>query len=126
MEFVDIYPTLCELCGLKPPENLEGYSFAPLLNAPEQAWKKAAFSQYPRQAKGVGPVMGHSMRTERYRLTEWLPRNAGGDYREVEVYDYQADPNESVNIASKPGNEKLLRDLTAQLRAGWKAALPRV
>jgi arylsulfatase A-like enzyme len=48
VEFVDIYPSLCELAGLPLPSHLEGTSFAPLLNAPEQPWKTAAFSQYPR------------------------------------------------------------------------------
>jgi iduronate 2-sulfatase len=50
VELVDMYPTLCELTGVKPPDHLEGHSFAPLLVAPHQDWKTAAFSQYPNPA----------------------------------------------------------------------------
>ena len=50
VEFVDIYPTLCELAGLALPKHLEGRSFMPLLTDPDQAWKTAAFSQFPSPA----------------------------------------------------------------------------
>jgi arylsulfatase A-like enzyme len=66
VEFVDIYPTLCELAGLPLTKGLEGTSFAPLLDNPNRPWKKAAFSQYPRER-----LMGHAMRTDRYRYVEW-------------------------------------------------------
>ena len=71
VEFVDIYPSLCELCGLPLPEGLEGTSFVPLIQDPNRPWKTAAFSQYPRVVPGYGRGMGHSMRTRRYRFTEW-------------------------------------------------------
>jgi len=50
VELVDIYPTLCELAGVPIPDHLEGHSFVPLLDEPEQTWKKAVFSQYPNPA----------------------------------------------------------------------------
>jgi len=116
VEFVDIYPSLCELAGLPLPKHLEGTSFAPLLNAPEQAWKPAAFSQYPR-----GPdVMGYSMRTDRYRLTRWVKPD--GTELAHELYDHQHDPLENDNVVDAPDNKPLVDELTRQMRAGWKAA----
>ncbi|MFP6864435.1 MAG: sulfatase [Roseibacillus sp.] len=50
VELVDIYPSLCELAGLPLPEHLEGKSFVPLLNDPDQEWKTAAVSQFPNPA----------------------------------------------------------------------------
>lgn len=50
VELVDIYPTLCDLAGVSIPDHLEGKSFKPLLNDPNQKWKDAAFSQYPNPA----------------------------------------------------------------------------
>ncbi|MBN1422232.1 MAG: sulfatase [Planctomycetes bacterium] len=117
VEFVDIYPTLAELCGLPLPAHLEGTSFAPLLNDPDRPWKKAAFSQYPR-----GKVMGYSMRTERYRFTRW--QDPDGEAVAVELYDQERDPKENVNIAGRPEAAKLVEELTVQLRAGWRAARP--
>ena len=117
-EFVDIYPTLCDLCGLPVPEGLEGTSLAPVIDRPDRPWKTAAFSQYPR-----GKVMGYSIRTDRYRYTEWLPRS-GGDPVARELYDHREDPQENVNLANRPENKDLVAKLTKQLKAGWKAAVP--
>lgn len=50
VELIDMYPTLTELAGLELPEHLEGQSFAPLLENPNQEWKKAVFSQFPNPA----------------------------------------------------------------------------
>lgn len=123
VEFVDIYPTLAELCGLPKPEGVEGFSFKPLLDDPRRPWKSAAFSQYPRAIPEQGRGMGHSMRTDRYRLTEWAV--AGKEYRGYELYDYQTDPQGNDNVAQKPEYADRLKELTAQLHAGWQAALPR-
>lgn len=116
VEFVDIYPSLCELAGLPLPEHLEGRSFAPLLDEPDRPWKPAAFSQYPRGRD----VMGYSMRTDRYRLTRWLAPD--GAELACELYDHQDDPQENVNIAGLPANRALIDELTRQMQAGWKAA----
>ena len=117
-EFVDIYPSLCELCGLPLPEHLEGSSFVPLMTQPDRPWKKAAFSQY-----GRGTRMGYSMRTERWRYTRWQERK-GGKVVAVELYDHVNDPEENVNVADRPENADVIRGLSAQLDAGWKGALP--
>jgi len=117
VEFVDMYPTLAELCGLPLPEELEGTSFAPLLDNPDRPWKSAAFSQYPR-----GQAMGYTLRTDRYRYTEWAKR--GEPPVGVELYDHQTDPGENVNIAGRPENKDTVAKLSEMLRKGWKAALP--
>ncbi len=122
VEFVDIYPSLAELCGLTPPKGLEGTSFTPLLENPQRPWKTAAFSQFPRKIGGIGEVMGRSMRTDRYRFTEWT--QPAKNFRVLELYDHKLDPEENENIADRPENAKLLERLTEQLHAGWQAALP--
>jgi len=127
-EFVDIYPTLCELCGLPAPEGLEGKSLVPVMNEPARSWKTAAFSQYPRPGgiPTLGNIrqMGYSMRTDRYRYTEW--RNfKTGKVLARELYDYQADPQGNVNMADDPANKDLVTRLSRQLSAGWRGALPK-
>lgn len=116
-EFVDIYPTLCELCGLPIPEGLEGMSLVPVINQPDRPWKKAAFSQYPRRK-----AMGYSMRTDRYRYTEWS--EPGAQPVGVELYDHREDPDENVNLADQPERKDLIEALSKQLHAGWRGALP--
>src|SRR5262249_38021592 len=90
VEYVDIYPTLTELCGLPQAQGMEGYSFRPLLDDPQRSWKKAAYTMV---ARGKGQF-GRSVRTDRYRYTEWDDGKAG-----VEFYDHETDLNEWNNIA---------------------------
>jgi iduronate 2-sulfatase len=118
-EFVDIYPTLCQLCGLSLPQGLEGTSLVPLMEDPVRPWKKAAFSQDNSRRNGI---MGYTMRTDRYRYTEWLAPNKRLAGREL--YDHKTDPGENINLAVRSGNEKLVERLSEMLHAGWKSALP--
>ena len=126
-EFVDLYPTLCELCGLPVPENLEGTSLVPVMNDPGRNWKAAAFSQYPRPghypAEDNIRQMGYSMRTDRYRYTEWRDHETG-EVLARELYDYQADPEGNANVAGDPENGELVQRLGRQLAKGWCGALP--
>ncbi|MBA4190396.1 MAG: iduronate sulfatase [Planctomycetaceae bacterium] len=123
VEFVDIYPTLAEVCGLPKPDGVEGYSFAPLLDDPNKPWKAVAFSQYPRGSKETGPLMGYAVRTERYRYVEWRKRDGTGVVAR-ELYDHQTDPNEDRNVAGDAANKTVLDQLTKQLAAGWKQNTP--
>ena len=116
-ELVDIYPTLCDACQLPTPPELEGISLMPVIEQPTRSWKTAIFSQFGGAAFG-----GLSIRTGQYRYTEW-----GGNARHgTELYDYNTDPNETVNIADLPENVELATHLSEQLHAGWRAALPEV
>jgi iduronate 2-sulfatase len=106
IEFVDIYPTLADLCGLSAPANLEGTSFKPLLNDPELSWKKTAFTQVQR-----GRIAGRSVRTTRWRYTEWDEGKQG-----VELYDHDTDPGEYYNLAGDPQHTQTIAKLRKLLR----------
>jgi uncharacterized sulfatase len=121
VELVDLHATLAELCGLEAPKT-DGYSLKPLLDDPAAAWDHPAFTQVsrgtptatgakvPKDAKGF---MGRSIRTERYRYTEWDDGKKG-----TQLYDYENDPGELKNLASDPAAEKIVADLKARLKAG--------
>jgi len=118
-EFVDIYPTLSDLCGLPVAKDLEGVSMVPLLEDPKRPWKKAAFSQYPRPKK----MMGYSMRTERYRYTEWIDQQTN-EVKYRELYDMTNDLLCKENIAFKPKNAALAASMHEMMKAGWQGAKP--
>jgi arylsulfatase A-like enzyme len=127
VEFVDMYPTLCDLAGISMPSHLEGTSFKPLLENPKQEWKSAAFSQYPRKAGKTASgekIMGYSMRTDRYRFTVWVKQSDHTAIDAMELYDHQNDPQENTNIANKPENAELVNRLMLQWKGGWQAAKP--
>ncbi len=112
-EFVDIYPSLAEICGLPSPQGVEGLSFAPLLRDPGRRIKRVAFSQYPR-----GGAMGYSVRNERYRYTEWVVRGEG--VRGIELYDYETDPLERRSIAAKWEMVTVIREARTQLEKQFR------
>ena len=116
-ELVDIYPTLCEACELPTPSELEGLSLMPVIEQPTHPWKTAAFSEIKRRN-----ISGYSIRTEQYRYTEWGPDGSRGR----ELYDYDTDPNETVNVVDLPENAERVEHLSERLHAGWQAALPDV
>lgn len=106
VEFVDLYPTLVEACGLPIPQGLEGRSLAPLLKKPWAKWNKPALSYLKR-----GEVLGVSVRTERYRYTEWDQGRKG-----AELYDHGRDPHEAYNLAQDPKHAQTVAKLKPLLR----------
>ena len=109
VEFVDLYPTLADLCGLTPPANLEGKSLRPLLENPKAPWAKPAITQVVRTQEGRR-IMGYSVRTERWRYTEWDAGAAG-----TELYDHDADPHEYKNLAKDAKYAGTVAELKALL-----------
>lgn len=121
VEFVDIYPTLAEACGLPLPDGLDGTSLMPLVKNPDRSWKPAVFSQYPRRMREHGPGMGYSLRTSRYRFIEWRARSG---HREYELYDHQTDPAENRNAAADPACREALEECKRLMQAGWQGNRP--
>ncbi len=116
VELLDIYPTLAEICGLEhAPPNLQGHSLAPLLANPETPWDLPAISQIQRRPQNRH-VMGYSLRTRRYRYTEWEFGAEG-----AELYDYEKNPRETSNLVEDPA----AAPLRAQLRRDLHAAIQR-
>lgn len=117
VELVDIYPTLCDACSLPTPTQLEGVSLMPVIEEPTRQWKTSVFSQ----SGGRGNYTKRfSIRTTRYRYTE----RENDDRFGSELYDYNVDPGETVNLAYLPENRELISQLSEQLHGGWKNALP--
>ena len=115
-EFVDVYPTLADLCGLPVPNGLDGVSLRPILDDPAATVRPVAISQYPRggrEAEGRS-LMGYSIRDDRWRLTLWRDR-ADGTIIARELYDERDDPHETVNVAARPEHADIVRRLSAHL-----------
>ncbi len=115
-EFVDIFPTLCDLTGVPTPKYLDGISLVPAMKNPTSQLREYALSQYPR-AKS----MGYSIRTKQFRYTVWI-----GDYysaekpfseakiEAVEMYDYVKDPLETRSVIGDKAyakDEAMMKDM---------------
>ena len=108
VEFVDVYPTLVELCGLKMPAGLEGKSLVPLVDDPARNWDRPAYTLVARE-----DWLGRSVRTEQWCYTEWDEGRRG-----IELYDLQADPHELKNLARDPTRANTVTQLQKLLHEG--------
>lgn len=113
VEFLDLYPTVAELCGVTAPHQPSGQSLRPVLADAARAHKDAAFTLVTR-----GPQRyGQSARTARWRFTQWSDGTS-------ELYDHDADSEETRNVAAAPANAavvKVMKTLLATLPP-WPAA----
>jgi iduronate 2-sulfatase len=107
-EFVDVYPTLCDLAGIEKPSHLQGESLIALLSGNQDAksTEGTAFQVYPRSPQGIGSILGQAVRTDRWRYVEW--RKPDGSAVARELYDMQNDPDETVNVADDPNHAKVV------------------
>jgi choline-sulfatase len=114
-EFIDIYPTLADLCGLPKPKEIEGVSLKPVLDDASAEVRPVAISQYPRNDAGKS-LMGYSIRDDRWRLTLWRDRK-DNTIHATELYDEANDPHETVNVATKAEHADIIARLSKFLPA---------
>jgi iduronate 2-sulfatase len=125
VELVDLHKTLTDLCGIAGDSKTEGFSLRPLVEKPDSLWVHAAYSQVTRgdlvgtfeagngSKKNTSRIMGRSVRTERFRYTEWDGGAAG-----VELYDHETDPGEYNNLANLPEHASVVASLKKTLSQG--------
>ena len=123
VEFIDIYPTLTELVGIPTPQAVEGHSLVALLDDPLTRWDRFAITQVLRPAdhRLDTAVMGRSIRTERWRYSDWAEGKKG-----VELYDHFADPMEFENLALNPSrkNKSVMSRLRRLLKQKASGKVP--
>lgn len=123
VELIDIYPTLVDLAKVTAPPQLEGRSLRPLIENPRTEWDGSAVTQVLRPADDrlARQVMGHSIRTDRWRFTEWDEGKLG-----VELYDHHADPMEFENLAVSPDRlaQQTIERLRVELRKKSSGKVP--
>ena len=110
VEFVDIYPTIADLAGLPPPDELEGVSLRPLLTQPNTQWDRPAFIQTL-----FVDAPGYSVRTNRWRYIEWGNQGDKG----TELYDQLLDPTEMNNLANSNEYSKTIQQLRKLVHQNW-------
>jgi len=101
VQLLDLYPTLCEACGIPLPTGLEGHSLVPLAKGPQAAWQHPAYT-----VTKPGQIFGQSVRTERWRYTEWSGETGG-----AVLCDLTADPHELKNLAADAEQSQVVEEM---------------
>jgi uncharacterized sulfatase len=115
VELIDLHPTLADLCGLAPPAGLDGRSLRPLLRDQRARWDRPAYTQVTRGGvRSPQAFMGRTVRTERWRFTEWGENGERG----VQLYDMENDPKEQRNLAADPTHAAAVEQMRRLLRQG--------
>lgn len=96
VDFMSIYPTLCDLADLPIPAHVEGKTLRPLLADPTAEWNGIALTTFGRN--------NHAIRTDRWRYIRYAD---GGE----ELYDHSTDPYEWTNVSKKPEHAALKHEL---------------
>jgi iduronate 2-sulfatase len=104
IEYIDVYPSLCELAGLPVPAHVQGRSFVPLLRDPAGPGKEVAVGRFQN---------GDTIRTDTHRYSEYTTP-AGAPQAHM-LYDHDADPGETVNLSLRAEHEAAVRALRQQL-----------
>ena len=121
-ELVDLFPTLCDLSGVPVPKNLHGLSLLPVLADPSTKWRAGAFSQYFKSKPGTGKVLGTSLRTDRFRYTEWRRNDHKGKLEDITLIDFRSNPHK--NIAADPDHAALIKKLSELTKASGEGLKP--
>ncbi|MEQ1825272.1 MAG: sulfatase [Pirellula sp.] len=117
---LDLFPTLAQLCGVTPPENIHGQNMVPILKDPKTVGRGWALTQVTRGgAQNRNRYFGYSLRTARWRYTEWDAGREG-----LELYDHDKDPKEIVNLAKDPAHSKTIAELSEQMKSAVKSSFP--
>ncbi len=135
-EFVDVFPTICDLAGVTIPKNLDGKSLKPLMLNNKAKGKEYAISQYPRKLKKAEmtklgyndpKMMGYSLRTDKFRYTIWMndftskqPFSENKVYAS-EMYDYVKDPLEKINVVNDKNYTSISATLKSKMIAFFKS-----
>ena len=104
-QFLDVFPTLCELTKTEIPDQLQGASLVPILKSADASVHNGVITQ-----QGAG---SYAYRTKRYRYIEWYSKT--GKLQAQDLYDYETDPQEKVNIAADPANADLVKQIAAKM-----------
>jgi len=137
-EFIDVFPTICDLAGVPIPDKLDGISLKPLMLNNSAKVIDYSISQYPRKLKKLemikkgytdSKMMGYSLRTDKYRYTIWMnnftskqPFNESQVYAS-EMYDYVKDPLEKVNVVNDKNYTVISEEMKTKMLAYFKSEL---
>lgn len=117
VELLDIYPTVLDLCGVRIPDNIQGKSLTPILENLSLEIKEGAFTQHPRPSyyKEKPELMGHSVRTNKWRYTEWRSWKSG-EIVGQELYNHENDSLETVNVVKDEKHKEVVKRLSGLIK----------
>ena len=100
---IDVFPTLCDLCGIGIPQSVEGKSLVPLFSSPDASVRKYLYFAFQGRIRGISDG--------RYKLIEYRTE----DLKLTQLFDLEKDPGERFNFFDMHGYEEITSRLRARL-----------
>ena len=119
---VDIAPTICDLAGAEPMQNVHGASMVKMVSKGDPDWRSAWFYHYNYEKQFPYTPNVRGIRTDRWKLIRYPHGDDKPDRHMAELYDMKNDPGETQNLISDPGQKKRVATLTKQLKELMAAA----
>ncbi len=104
VELLDLYPTISNLCGISPPQHVQGKDISKTLDSSHYEVREAAFSVAPMRK-------GFLLREDRWVYIQYKEDASAG----MELFDMQNDPKQYTNLASLPEHSKRVEHFKIKL-----------
>jgi iduronate 2-sulfatase len=105
-EFIDIYPTLCELAGIEIPKHVQGESVVPLMKDTSLPGKPFAVGRF---------TTGDTIRSDQHRYSEYRTNKGAGEMTGNMLYNHNKDPDENTNVVDQTANADVVKSLSEEL-----------
>ena len=111
----DVAPSLLDLCGAKPLENIHGKSWAKLVRKGDDAWRKAWFYEYNYEKQFPYTPNVRAVRTDEWKYIRYPHGDGSPDKHMAELYNVKLDPEERHNLIADPQYAAKITELQALL-----------
>ena len=112
---VDVAPSLLELCGAKPLEDIHGKSWVKLVRSGDPQWRQAWFYEYNYEKQFPYTPNVRAVRTQDWKYIRYPHGDGSPDRHLAELYDVKHDPDERVNLIGDPERKQLVASLQEEL-----------
>ncbi|HUT12048.1 MAG TPA: sulfatase, partial [Thermoguttaceae bacterium] len=112
---IDLAPSVLEICGARPLENIHGKSWKPLLGGDAGGWRKSWYYEYNYEKQFPYTPNVRGVRTDRWKYVHYPHGDGKPDRHKAELYDLEADPGETNNLIDDPARAAKVAELKAEL-----------
>lgn len=117
---IDVAPSLLDLCGAKPLDNIQGKSWTKLVREGDSNWRKSWFYEYNYEKQFPYTPNVRAVRTDEWKYIHYPHGDGKADRYIAELYNEKNDPEERYNLISDPKQADRIEELKKLLAEKMK------